>query len=182
MSNIRIVYIFYLFKTGLRVRLDLSRNSCSELKDVGMIEKLGGSDLFSWASFLYVHFRLNISLHKQSCTSVILEWKEALPCIPLRLFFVKPSLPDCDILLLIQILGFVRWITDLAPDPIRILLFLAVTFKMPVNKKEFFEVSCLFLTVGTLTSVFKDNMSLRSHKTVEIMVYLNFWLVDERYK
>jgi hypothetical protein len=32
---------------------------------------------------------------------------------------------------------------------------------------------CLLLTVGTLTSVFKDNMSLRSHKTVEIMVYLN---------
>jgi hypothetical protein len=108
-----------------------------------------------------------------------LEWKEALPCIPLRLFFVKPSLPDCDILLLIQILGFVRWITDLAPDPIRILLFLAVTFKMPVNKKEFFEVSCLFLTVGTLTSVFKDNMSLRSHKkSWFILIVL---LVDKSY-
>ncbi len=34
---------------------------------------------------------------------------------------------------------------------------------------------CLFITVGTLTSVFKSNMSLRSHKTVEIMVYLNLF-------
>ncbi len=33
---------------------------------------------------------------------------------------------------------------------------------------------CLFLTDGTLTSVFKDNISLRSHKT-EIMVFLNIF-------
>ncbi len=36
----------------------------------------------------------------------------------------------------------------------------------------------MLISVGTLTSVFKDNMSLRSHKSVEIIVNLNFWLVD----
>ncbi len=36
----------------------------------------------------------------------------------------------------------------------------------------------LFLTLCTLTSVFKDNMPLRIHKkTIEIVVYLNFLLV-----
>ncbi len=32
--------------------------------------------------------------------------------------------------------------------------------------------------VGRLTSFFKDNMLFRSHKTINIMVYLNFLLVD----
>ncbi len=40
---------------------------------------------------------------------------------------------------------------------------------------------CLFLivhcTVGALTSVSKDSMSLRSHKSVKIMVYQIFLLV-----
>jgi hypothetical protein len=57
---------------------------------------------------------------------------------------------------------------------IRILLFLVVAFKIP-TKISFSNFFCLFLTVGTLTSVFKDNMSLSRHKTVEIMVYLNFF-------
>jgi hypothetical protein len=30
-------------------------------------------------------------------------------------------------------------------------------------------------TVGTLTSIFKDRISLRNNKTAEIMVYLNFF-------
>ncbi len=46
---------------------------------------------------------------------------------------------------------------------IRILLFLAVAVKMPTENELFFYFF--------LTSVFKDNMSLRSHKTVEIMVF-----------
>jgi hypothetical protein len=49
------------------------------------------------------------------------------------------------------------------------------------TKNDFSKFFCLFLPVGTLTSVFKDNMSLESHKTVEIMVYLNFlacWCKD----
>ncbi len=45
-------------------------------------------------------------------------------------------------------------------------------FKTP---EEFCLSVFVFLTVGTLTSVFKDSMSLRSHKTVEIMVYLTFF-------
>ncbi len=42
-------------------------------------------------------------------------------------------------------------------------------------------VFCLFLPMGTLTLVFKHSMSLRSHKTVGIMIYLNifaFWWKD----
>jgi hypothetical protein len=43
---------------------------------------------------------------------------------------------------------------------------------------EFFHnYILLFLTVGTLISVLKDDTSLRSHKTVEIMVYLKFFAV-----
>jgi hypothetical protein len=43
---------------------------------------------------------------------------------------------------------------------------------------EFFHnYFLLFLTVGTLISVLKDDMSLRSHKIVEIMVYLKFFTV-----
>jgi hypothetical protein len=49
---------------------------------------------------------------------------------------------------------------------IRILLFFSVTF------------ICFFLTIGTSTSVFKDNKSLRSHKTVESRFFLIFMLVD----
>jgi hypothetical protein len=52
------------------------------------------------------------------------------------------------------------------------------------NKKIGFSVSffCLFLSVGirTLTLVFKDNISLRSHNPVEIIVYPNFLFVHGR--
>ncbi len=79
-----------------------------------------------------------------------------------------------DILIRIRILGSVPY-SGLRN---RILLFLAVTFKTPTKKILLFF--CLFLSVGTLTSVFlyvgtltfKDSLSLRSHKTVKIMVYL----------
>ncbi len=42
--------------------------------------------------------------------------------------------------------------------------------------------SCLLHSLGTFTSVFKENISLRSHKTVKIKVFLNilFLLVDGR--
>ncbi len=54
---------------------------------------------------------------------------------------------------------------------------MAVGFKMPtINELFLNSFFCLFLAVGT--SVFKDNMSLISHKIVEITVYLNFFLVD----
>jgi hypothetical protein len=52
---------------------------------------------------------------------------------------------------------------------IRIRVFSAVAFKMRQQKISFLLNS--YRTVGTLTSVFKDNMSLRSHNTVEIMIY-----------
>jgi hypothetical protein len=32
-----------------------------------------------------------------------------------------------------------------------------------------------FLSVGMITSVIKDSISLRSHKTIEFMVYLNWF-------
>jgi hypothetical protein len=38
---------------------------------------------------------------------------------------------------------------------------------------------CLLLTLGTFTSVFNDNKFLRSHKTIEIKLLVNFWFVDE---
>ncbi len=38
----------------------------------------------------------------------------------------------------------------------------------------------LIITVGTSTSVFKENKYLGSHKTVEIKVFLIFLLVDGR--
>jgi hypothetical protein len=43
------------------------------------------------------------------------------------------------------------------------------------NKNLVFSLNyfCLFLTVGTFTLVFKDNKSLRSHKTVEIMFFFS---------
>ncbi len=48
---------------------------------------------------------------------------------------------------------------------IRKQLFPSVTFKF----------CCLFFTKGTFTSVFKNNKSLRSHKTIEIKVFRNFF-------
>ncbi len=57
---------------------------------------------------------------------------------------------------------------------IGILLFFALDFKMPTKTKFFQFFFYVSGTICTLTSVFKDNVSMRSHKTVEIMVYLNF--------
>ncbi len=54
---------------------------------------------------------------------------------------------------------------------LRILLFSSVTFKMP-TKNNFL---CLFLFEGTFTSLFKDKKSERSHKTVEIEIFLLFF-------
>jgi hypothetical protein len=63
------------------------------------------------------------------------------------------------------------WHFYTAPDPwirtldllFRILLFRAVSFKMP--KKIIFLLISFCRSVGTLTSVFKDKMSLRGPKT-----------------
>ncbi len=41
------------------------------------------------------------------------------------------------------------------------------------TKISFFQAFCLFLTLGTLTLVFKDNISLRIYKAE--MVYFNFF-------
>jgi hypothetical protein len=42
------------------------------------------------------------------------------------------------------------------------------------RKRFFFQLNI----VGTIKSVFKENYSLRSHKTVEIKVFLKILLVD----
>jgi hypothetical protein len=44
------------------------------------------------------------------------------------------------------------------------------------HQKWFFQFFCLFLAVGTFTTVLKDYMVpvLRSHKMVEIMIFVNF--------
>jgi hypothetical protein len=50
------------------------------------------------------------------------------------------------------------------PDPdASSALFLAVAFKMQTKNKVFLKFFCLFLTVGTLESVVKDNLPLRSY-------------------
>jgi len=64
-----------------------------------------------------------------------------------------------------RILGSTHWITD--PDPA---LFVSGQQKMNFMLRTF----CLLLTLGTFTTVLKENMPLRSHKTVEIRVSLNF--------
>jgi hypothetical protein len=50
------------------------------------------------------------------------------------------------------------------------------------NKKRIFfkKFFCLVLFEGTFTSFFKDKKSKRSHKTVEIKVFLAFLLNDRR--
>jgi hypothetical protein len=62
-----------------------------------------------------------------------------------------------------------HWITD--PDP----ALFSSCFQMPT------KFVCSFITVGTFTSVFKDNKLLRRHKTVEIKVFLNFFKVFIHY-
>jgi hypothetical protein len=74
-----------------------------------------------------------------------------------------------------RILESVHWITerDLTQDPDA--NFFVSGFQ-ETNKKSVF--SEIFLLEDTFASVFKDNKSLRSHKTVEIKVFLYFFLVD----
>jgi hypothetical protein len=73
----------------------------------------------------------------------------------------------------IRIIGSVFWIMD--PDPAHF----GSGFQ-DVNKKlvcsKFF---CLFLNLGTLTWAFKDSMSLRGHKTLEIIFFKFFGLLIE---
>ncbi len=67
------------------------------------------------------------------------------------------------------------WILDTADLRIRILLFSPVAFKNKMPTKIIFFAITLF--EGTLTSVSKKK-SERSHKTVEIKVFLTFFLLD----
>ncbi len=60
-----------------------------------------------------------------------------------------------------------HWVID--ADPIRVLLFLSVAFKMSTKIRFFsgmFLLSTGICTVGTLISVFEDNELLISNKTV----------------
>ena len=58
---------------------------------------------------------------------------------------------------------------DADPDPSIFIIDL-----QDANKKLmfFFKFSCILLFEGTFTSFFKDKKSKRSHKTVEIKVFL----------
>jgi hypothetical protein len=64
---------------------------------------------------------------------------------------------------------------DLDPDPA-----LFVRDLQEVKKKQIYSIFCFFLAEGTFTSFFKDKKSERSHKTVEIKVFLLFFLHDGR--
>jgi hypothetical protein len=44
------------------------------------------------------------------------------------------------------------------------------------TKNKFSNLFCLLLTVDTFTAVFKDNELSRIHKTVEIKVFLHFFV------
>jgi hypothetical protein len=76
--------------------------------------------------------------------------------------------------------------TDPDPDPwirildlqirlrIRILLFSSVTL-LPTKNKFFSYLFCLLLSIGTVTSVFKDKKSVKCHHTAEIKVFYTFF-------
>jgi hypothetical protein len=57
------------------------------------------------------------------------------------------------------------------PDPSIFIIDLQDANKKQILKKVF----CIVLFEGTLTSFFKDKKSKRSHKTVEIKVFLNIF-------
>jgi hypothetical protein len=61
---------------------------------------------------------------------------------------------------------------DADPDPSIFIIDL-----QDANKKQIFltKFFCILLFEGTLTSFFKDKMSKRSHKTVEIKVFLTMF-------
>ncbi len=66
------------------------------------------------------------------------------------------------------------WLTD--PDP----AFFVRDLKDAKNKFFFTKFLCLFLFESTFTSFNKDNKSERSHKTIEIKIFLHFLLVNGR--
>ncbi len=60
-----------------------------------------------------------------------------------------------------------------------ILLFKSLADKRPAKKKFLKKNFCLLLFEGTFTSVIIDNKSKRSHKIVEIRVFLLFYVLME---
>jgi hypothetical protein len=62
--------------------------------------------------------------------------------------------------------------SDPDPDPSIFIIDLQDTNKKLFKKKKF---SCILLFEGTFTSFFKDKKSKRSHKTVEIKVFLTIF-------
>jgi hypothetical protein len=56
----------------------------------------------------------------------------------------------------------------------RILLFSSLTFQTP-TKNKFKKFFCILLFEGTFTSFFEDKKSKRSHKIVEIKVFLTIF-------
>jgi hypothetical protein len=74
-----------------------------------------------------------------------------------------------DIWIRIQILGSVHWVADPDLDPASGHALFFSGFQ-DANKNKFFLLITV-LPVGTLASVFKDNKSLRSHKTVDIKIF-----------
>ncbi len=75
-----------------------------------------------------------------------------------------------EILRRIRILGSLHWITDLDPD-LDPALF--VSGFQDATKKNF-NVFCLLLSVGTL-HLHQSSKKIRSHTTVEIKFFLNFF-------
>jgi len=60
---------------------------------------------------------------------------------------------------------------DAVPDPALFIIDLQVANKKLILKKFF----CILLFEGTFTSFFKDKKSERSHKTVEIKIFLTIF-------
>ncbi len=65
---------------------------------------------------------------------------------------------------------------DAVPDPALFIIDLQVANKKLILKK----FSCILLFEGSFTSFFKDKKSERSHKTVEIKIFLTILLSDRR--
>jgi hypothetical protein len=61
---------------------------------------------------------------------------------------------------------------DLVPDPSIFIIDLQDANKKKAFKKKFF---CILLFEGTLNIIFKHKKSKRSHKTVEIKVFLTIF-------
>jgi hypothetical protein len=61
---------------------------------------------------------------------------------------------------------------DAGPDPSIFIINLQDAIKKLIFKIKFF---CIILFEGTLTSLFKDKKSKRSHKTVKIKVFLTIF-------